>query len=79
MSARPTPAADRWPLERILFAMAGTVGLLGATLAAVVSPWWLLLVAFVGANQLAFVATGDCLASLVLRRVLGVRRCCARA
>ena len=70
------PAA--WPLERILFAMAGTVTLVGALLAALISPWWLLLVVFVGVNQLAFVAFGDCLSSLVLRRVFGVERGCTR-
>ena len=32
-----------WPLERVLFALAGTVTLLGALLAAAVSPWFLLL------------------------------------
>ena len=35
-----------WPLERVLFAIAGTVTLLSALLAAVVSPWFLLLTAF---------------------------------
>ena len=40
-----------WPLERTLFVIAGTVTL-GALLAALVSPWWLLLTAFVGVNQL---------------------------
>ena len=63
-----------WPLERVLFAMAGTVTLASATLAAVVSPWWLLLTAFVGINQLAFVVVGDCVASLVLRRGFGLER-----
>lgn len=29
-----------WPLERVLFAMACTVVLLGALLSAVVSPWF---------------------------------------
>lgn len=65
----------RWPLERILFAMAGTVTLLGALLAAIVSPWFLLLVAFVGVNQLLYVALRGCPASLVLRR-LGVEPQC---
>jgi hypothetical protein len=57
-----------WPLERILFAMAGTVVLLSALLAATVSTWFLLLTAFVGVNQWAFVVLGVCPASLVLRR-----------
>lgn len=62
---RSTP---RWPLERILFAMAGTVTIVSAVLAALVSPWFLLLTAFVGVNQWLFVGTGNCPASLVLRR-----------
>ena len=75
---RGVPASSRhwagWPLERVLFAMAGTVTLASAALAAAISPWWLLLAAFVGINQLAFVVLGDCVASLVLRRVLGLER-----
>lgn len=67
-----------WPLQRILFAMAGTVTLVAALLAATLSPWWLLLAAFVGANQLAFVAFGDCVASIVLRKAFGAERGCAR-
>ncbi len=65
----------RWPLERILFAMAGTMVLLSVALAVVVSPWFLLLTAFVGVNQWLFVAFGACPASLVLRR-LGVPATC---
>jgi hypothetical protein len=74
-ATRPTTA---WPLERILFAMAGTVTLVAALLAATVSPWWLLLAAFAGVNQLAYVAFGDCPSSLVLRKVFGVERGCPR-
>jgi hypothetical protein len=62
-----------WPLERALFALAGTVVLLSAALAAVVSPWFLLLTAFVGVNQWLYVAVGACPASLVLKRVFGLR------
>jgi len=75
----PAPPAERrrgWPLERILFTMAGTMTLLSAVLAAVVSPWFLLLTAFVGASQLAYVSTGACPASLILKNVLGVREGC---
>jgi hypothetical protein len=69
----PCPAPRRgWPLERVLFALAGTVTLLSAALAALVSPWFLLLTAFVGLNQWLFVVAGDCPASLILRR-FGVR------
>jgi len=62
-----------WPLERVLFALAGTMTLLSALLAAVVSPWFLLLTAFVGVNQWLYVVVGACPASLVLRRAFGLR------
>ncbi|MDQ6805170.1 MAG: hypothetical protein M3130_12000 [Actinomycetota bacterium] len=39
--------ASRWPLERALFAMAGTVTLLSAVLGAAVSLWFLVLVSLV--------------------------------
>ena len=76
MSVGPvdTPPSSRWPLERILFAIAGTVALLSAALAALVSPWFLLLTAFAGVNQWLYVLFGDCPASLVLRR-LGIGGC----
>lgn len=59
---------SRWPLERVLFAMAGSMTLLSALLAAVVSPWFLLLTAFVGVNQWLYVTVRNCPASFVLRR-----------
>lgn len=62
-----------WHLERVLFALAGTVTLLGTALAALVSPWFLLLTAFVGINQWLYVAAGACPASLVLTRLFGLR------
>jgi len=62
-----------WPLERVLFAMAGTVTLLSAVLAATISPWFLLLTAFVGVNQWLYVAVGACPASLVIGRVFRLR------
>jgi len=62
-----------WPLERALFAMAGTVTLLSAALAATLSPWFLLLTAFVGVNQWLFVVAGACPVSFVLTRVFGLR------
>ena len=65
----------RWPLERALFLLAGTVTLASVTLAALVSPWALLLTAFVGLSQWAYVAFGFCPASLVLTRWLGFRGC----
>ena len=71
-------SARRWPLERILFLLAGTVTLTSAILAAAVSPWFLLLTAFVALSQWAFVAVGACPASVVLERVFGVQRGCVR-
>ena len=69
--------ATRWPLERVLFALAGSMTLLAGLLGALVSPWFLLLVAFVGANQWLYVAVRACPASVVLER-LGVERRCLR-
>ncbi|MEO8687769.1 MAG: DUF2892 domain-containing protein [Solirubrobacteraceae bacterium] len=69
---RTCPRAG-WPLERALFAMAGTVTLLSAALAAAVSPWFLLLTAFVGVNQWLYVVAGACPVSLLLTRVFGLR------
>ena len=68
----------RWPLERVLFALAGSMTLLSAVLAALVSPWFLLLTVFVGLNQWLFVSVGACPASLVLERAVGVERGCRR-
>jgi hypothetical protein len=63
----------RWPLERILFLMAGAMTGLSALLAAFVSPWFLLLTAFVALNQLAFVTIGNCPSSWILRHRFGVK------
>ena len=71
------PSSTRWPLERVLFAIAGSVVLASVALAVLVSPWFLLLTAFVGANQLLFVAVGDCPMSLALRRIFGLRSAAA--
>lgn len=68
----------RWPLERVLFALAGSMTLLSALLAALVSPWFLLLTVFVGLNQWLFVSVGACPASLLLERAVGVERGCRR-
>jgi hypothetical protein len=72
-SAARCMRSSGWPLERVLFALAGTVTLLSALLAAVVSPWFLALTAFVGVNQWLYVVFGSCPASLVLGRMFGLR------
>jgi hypothetical protein len=73
MSAACSPSRPGWPLERVLFALAGTVTLLSAALTALVSPWFVLLTAFVGINQWLYVAAGACPASLLLTRLFGLR------
>ena len=69
--------ARRWPLERVLFALAGTMTLLSALLAALLTPWFLLLTAFVGINR-RFVSAGWCPASLVLEHAAGIEKGCRR-
>lgn len=71
-AACPTPRRG-WPLERVLFALAGTVSLLSVALVALVSPWFLALTAFVGVNQWLYVIAGACPASLLLGRLFGLR------
>lgn len=61
-------ARPAWPLERVLFSMAGSFTLGSAILAATASKWFLLLTGLVGINQLLYVATGRCPASVILRR-----------
>ena len=66
--------SGRWPLERLLFALAGTMTLLSIVLTVTVSPWFLLLTAFVGVNQWLYVSVGACPASFVLEHVGAQRR-----
>ncbi len=61
---------SQWPLERVLFALAGTVILISTALTALVSAWFLVLTAFVGVNLWLYVLVGACPASYVLRRAL---------
>ena len=65
--------SPRWPLERVLFALAGSVTLLSAALALLVSEWFLLLTAFVGINQWLYVVVGACPASIVLKKACRLR------
>ena len=64
-----------WPLERLLFGLAGSLTLLSVLLALLASPWFLLVAAFVGLNQWLFATVGACPASLLLERVAGIDRC----
>jgi hypothetical protein len=72
MSRAHRLSSPRWPLERVLFALAGSVTLLSAVLAALISPWFLVLTAFVGVNQWLYVMAGACPASILLKRACGL-------
>ncbi len=73
----PTTKAITWPLERVLFLMAGAVLLTSVLLAVLISPWFLLLTAFVALNQLLYVVAGACPTSLILTRFFGLQKGCA--
>ena len=73
MNHLSTHWAGRWPLERALFALAGSVTLLSVLLVLLVSPWFALLTAFVGVNQWLYVTAGACPASMVMRGAFGLR------
>jgi hypothetical protein len=60
-------------LDRAVMAFAGVMILASIALAQLVSPWWLLLTAFVGLNLLQSAFTGFCPAAMILRK-LGVGR-----
>ena len=68
-------SSSRWPLERALFALAGTVVLLTVLLAVTVSSWFLAMTAFTGVSLWLYVLFGASPASLVLERVLGHEKC----
>lgn len=63
-------------LDRAMFAFAGAMILASLALAWLVSPYWLLLTAFVGANMLQSAFTGFCPAAMALKRA-GLREGCA--
>lgn len=63
-------------IDRFVFAFAGTVILLGVALAVFVSPWWLILPAFVGLNMFQAAFTGFCPLAMILKKA-GVQPGCA--
>ncbi|MEE3623980.1 DUF2892 domain-containing protein [Nitrospirillum sp. BR 11752] len=63
-------------IDRSILSFAGFMVLLSLLLGWLVSPYWLLLTAFVGANMLQAGFTGFCPAALILKR-LGVKPGCA--
>ena len=58
-------------IDRVVMAFAGTVVLASVALGYAVSPYWLLLAAFVGLNLLQAAFTGFCPLARILRK-LGV-------
>lgn len=63
-------------LDRAVLAFAGVMILTSVALVYFVSPWWLLLTAFVGLNLLQASVTGFCPAAIVFRK-LGIASGCA--
>jgi hypothetical protein len=56
-------------VDRAVLAFAGSLVLLSAALTWLVSPYWLLLTAFIGANMLQAAFTGFCPAAMIFRRL----------
>jgi hypothetical protein len=67
------PRRQDWTVERVVPLMAGVMILISVGLAAAVSPWWLILTLFVGANLIFYSAVGWCPASLLMERA-GLQR-----
>jgi positive regulator of sigma E activity len=55
--------------ENLVRLLAGAMTLLSAALIYFVSPWWLLLTCFVGANLFQSALTGFCPPTLILRKL----------
>lgn len=55
--------------ENLVRILAGAMTLLSVALVYFVSPWWLLLTGFVGANLLQSAFTGFCPPTLILRKL----------
>jgi hypothetical protein len=63
-------------VDRAVFAFAGTMILLSLALTYYVSPWWMLLTAFVGLNLLQSAFTGFCPAAKLFA-AFGIKSGCA--
>lgn len=63
-------------VDRMVMRFAGSMVLLSVALAYFLSPWWLLLALFVGANLLQASFTGFCPLARILRK-LGFKPGCA--
>jgi Inner membrane protein YgaP-like, transmembrane domain len=56
-------------VDRAVFTLAGTMVLASVVLGWLVSPYWLLLAAFVGANMLQAAFTGFCPAAMIFAKL----------
>lgn len=54
-------------IDRIVMAFAGAMVLLSVALAALFSPWWMLLAGFVGLNLFQAAFTGFCPLAMILK------------
>lgn len=63
-------------IDNAVLALAGTMILVSLVLAHFITPWFLLLNAFVGLNMLQAAFTGFCPAAMIFRR-LGLKPGCA--
>jgi hypothetical protein len=63
-------------IDRAVLAFAGAMVLLSAVLAWLVSPYWLLLTAFVGLHMIQASFTGFCPAAMIFNK-LGMKSGCA--
>lgn len=54
-------------IDRAVFVFAGFIVLLGILLSLIVSPWWLALSAFAGANMIQAAFTGVCPAAMLFK------------
>ncbi len=64
-------------IESAIRLLAGSLILLSLALNQFVSPWWLLLAAFVGLNLAQSALTGFCPAEIILKRLGVGGGCCA--
>jgi hypothetical protein len=72
----PAAQESAMNIDRAVLAFAGSLALLSAVLTWLVSPYWLLLTAFVGLNLIQASVTGYCPAAMIFNK-LGLKSGCA--
>jgi hypothetical protein len=66
---QPSDRSTKVTVDRAIFRMAGTMILASVLLGWLVSPYWLLLAAFVGTNMLQSSFTGFCPAARIFQKL----------